>query len=66
VTAAERQVQLAHPPVQMRAHEPPSQPTETWAGGGEIDFVVNLELLTALLNLPRPLMVGAFSSPTCK
>ena len=37
------QVQLAHPPVQMRAHEPPSQPTEMWAGGCEIDFVVNLE-----------------------
>src|SRR5262249_34675850 len=45
VTAAERQVQLAHPPVQLRAHEPPSQPTEMWAGGCEIDFVVNLELL---------------------
>jgi hypothetical protein len=28
VTAAERQVQPAHPPVQMRAHEPPSQPTD--------------------------------------
>src|SRR5262249_59503312 len=27
----------------MRAHEPPSQPTEIWAGGGEIDFVVNLK-----------------------
>src|SRR5260370_35718216 len=24
----------------MRAHEPPSQPTEMWAGGCEIDFVV--------------------------
>src|SRR5262245_919914 len=45
VTAAERQIQLAHPPVQMRAHEPPSQPTEMWAGGCETDFVVNLELL---------------------
>src|SRR5262245_54737395 len=43
VTAAERQVQLAHPPVQMRAHEPPSQPTEMWADGCEIDFVVNLK-----------------------
>src|SRR5262249_23420302 len=43
VTAAARQVQLAHPPVQLRAHEPPSQPTEMWAGGCEIDFVVNLE-----------------------
>jgi hypothetical protein len=42
---AERQVQLAHPPVQMRTHEPPSQPTEMWAGGCEIDFVVNLERL---------------------
>src|SRR5262245_63716494 len=40
VTAAERQVQLAHPPVQMRAHEPPSQPTEMWVGGCETDFVV--------------------------
>jgi hypothetical protein len=29
----------------MRAYEPPSQPTEMWAGGCEIDFVVNLELL---------------------
>src|SRR5262249_8381673 len=27
----------------MRAHEPPSQPTEMWAGGCEIDFVVNRE-----------------------
>src|SRR5262245_44396857 len=45
VTAAARQVHLAHPPVQLRAHEPPSQPTEMWAGGCEIDFVVNLELL---------------------
>src|SRR5438045_5466030 len=41
--AAARQVQRAHPPVQMRAHEPPSQPTEMWAGVCEIDFVVNLE-----------------------
>src|SRR6266487_5725435 len=45
VTAAERQVQLAHPPVQMRAHEPPSQPTQMWAGGCEINLIVNLELL---------------------
>src|SRR5262249_52603396 len=45
VTAAERQIQVAHPPVQMRAHEPPSQSTEMRAGGCEIDFVVNLELL---------------------
>ena len=59
--AAKPQAQLASAP-----EGSPSQPTETWAGGGEIDFVVNLELLTALLNLPRPLMVGAFSSPTCK
>src|SRR5262245_51375423 len=29
----------------MRAHEPPSQPTEMWAGGCEIDFVINRELL---------------------
>src|SRR5262249_60249579 len=42
VTAAERQVQLAHPPFQLRAHEPPSQPTPKRAGGWEIDFVVNL------------------------
>src|SRR5262249_5240847 len=38
-------VQLAPPPVQLRAHEPPAQPTEMWAGGCEIDFVINLELL---------------------
>src|SRR5262249_14132853 len=31
VMAAERQVQLAHPPVQMRAHEPPPQPAERWS-----------------------------------
>jgi hypothetical protein len=38
VMAAERQVQLAHSPVEMRAHEPPSQLTEMWAGGCEIVF----------------------------
>jgi hypothetical protein len=31
VTAAERQVQLAHTPVQLRAHEPPPQPAERWS-----------------------------------
>src|SRR5215831_12598520 len=45
VTAAERQVQLAHPPVEVRAYKPPSQPTEMRADGCEIDFVVNLELV---------------------
>src|SRR5262249_45353248 len=42
VTAAARQVQLAHPPVQMRAHKPPSQPTQKLEGGGGVDVSVNL------------------------
>src|SRR5262245_57976118 len=31
VTAAERQVQLAHSPIRARAYEPPPQPTERWS-----------------------------------
>src|SRR5262245_45317823 len=41
VTAAERQIQLAHPPVQMRAHEPPSKPAKRWPAGREKNLVVN-------------------------
>src|SRR5262249_9975504 len=42
VMAVKRQVQLAHPPVQMRAHKPPSQPTQKLEGGGGVDVSVNL------------------------
>src|SRR5262249_57981878 len=44
VTAAEWQGQLAHPPVQMRAHEPPPQPPPTVAGGGGIDIFAHYYL----------------------
>jgi hypothetical protein len=36
---------VGRPPVQTRAHEPPSQPAEMRAGGGEINLVVNLDFL---------------------
>src|SRR5262249_13829474 len=40
VTAAERQVQLAHS-VLTRAHEPPSMPAKRWSVGREKNLVVN-------------------------
>ena len=62
VTGAERQRQeLAHPPVQMRAHEPSSQSTKMWAGGCEIDFVVNLEFLVRLVG--RQSNIASAASP---
>jgi hypothetical protein len=41
VTAAERQVQLAHSSVLTRAHEPPSKPAKRWSAGREKNLVVN-------------------------
>src|SRR5262249_304607 len=45
VTPAERQVQLAHPPVQMRTYKPPPQAAEWWSRRCEKNLVVNLDFL---------------------
>jgi hypothetical protein len=45
MTAPKGEIERSHAPVLVGAYEPPAQTTEMWAGGYEIGFVVNLDLL---------------------
>src|SRR5262245_7152174 len=47
VTAPKGEIERPHATVLVGTYEPPAQTTKMWAGGFEIDFIVNLDFLPA-------------------